>query len=705
MQITKLTRRQMLIGAGGVTAVVGSGGLWLGLRRVNAMLFRRPVVRAQAFAPSVYLAVATSGEVVIWLTKSEMGQGVSTALPMLVADEMDADWHQVRVEQAISGPEFDYGNQFTVASSSVAGEWIQLRRAGATARAMLISAAARQWGISADLCYARDGWVVRHDADSRLSFGALAEAAADEWAPIRPQLKSPAQFHLIGQRVPRVDSSVKSTGAARYGQDHLPPGVRYAVIARSPVPGGKLASVDEAAARQVKGVVDVLKLSNGIAVVADNTWAAMKGRDALVLEWQHADATASMTDLDHQLLEALSAPQAIVAAEQGQVDVRATSFSADYQLPYLAHMCMEPMNCTAEIGSGRCTVWVPTQSPQGARATAARVAALPEENVTVHTTYLGGGFGRRAGQDFVAEAVELASRLEGPVSVVWSRQDDLRHAYYRPATAHRLSAPLGEDGLPSQWLHRIATSEYGVVRTDKAPMTASMGGHPVPYQVPAQRLDWVGVPGPLRTTIWRSVGYSYNTFAIESFVDELAHAAQQDPIAYRLALLNENPLLAQCLSRVAELSQWSTRPGLGVAVHSFGGTHVALVLQVEVRAGVVAAHRAWCVIDCGTVVNPDTVEAQVEGGICDGLSAALFGKVEVMEGEVTQTNFHQYPLARMCDMPSVEVAIVASSRPPSGVGEAALPGVAPALANAAFALTGQRVRRLPFADHDWSLPD
>ncbi len=703
MAVVKVTRRQLLIGAGGAVAVAGAGGLWLAMERANDMVFRKAVDRDGDFAPNAYLSIATSGQITIWIPRSEMGQGVGTALAMLIADELDADWQDVRIEQAVVGTDIDYGQHFTAASSSISGEYHMFRRVGATARAMLLSAAADELSVAEDTCVVANSTVTHTATGRSLSFGDLAESAARQWAPIRPQLKRSAEFTLIGKPVRRLDTRSKITGAAVYGMDVVLPDMLRAVIARPPFFGATLEACDDREALQVPGVVATYKLPAGVAVVAEHSFAALEGRKHLQCTWSSPPSTAVSTpQIDEALLAALAEP-ALTEATADMIDSpeeprELKQVTARYQLPFLAHACMEPMNCTAWVHDGRCELWVPTQAAKAAQRSAAQAAGLPQNTVTVNVTQLGGGFGRRAADDFVRESVALATLLDRPVQVFWSREDDIAHGMYRQASAHEISAAVDTaSGIPNTWAHRVATAVQSARTRTKLPFTVKMGSTDLPYPIQKRELSWSGVTTPLPTQIWRSVGHSFNTFVIESFISEIAEALNLDPLRYRRDMLAGNPRLLSCLDEVAALSAW--QPGdrhLGVATHYFGKTAVAIVAEVEGKglADFRVSH-VWCAIDCGIAVNPDSVAAQVEGGIIDGLSAAMYGEITVRDNAVQESNFHNYPLLRMGEAPEVSVKIIASTADPSGVGEASLPGIAPAVTGALHHLSGQRIRTLP----------
>lgn len=704
MKVWKVTRRSLLTGVGGVAAVAGGTGLWLGIGKLNTLRYRIAAERPEyPYSPSAYLAIESDGSIVIWLTKSEMGQGVSTALPMIIAEELDADWQRVRVVQAIASSDIDYGSMFTAASSSITSQWTMLRRAGATARDMLINAAAGLWDVPASECDAQTGKVLHLKSGRLADFGELADLASRQWPPLRPTLKDPSKFKLIGQSITRVDLLDKVTGAAIYGSDVELPGILRAVVARPPGFGHTLAAVDSAQTQAVPGVESVIEISSGIAVVAQTHYAALSGLKKLNVTWKPPESEViSNTDIDLQLTAGLSAQATAVSRTEGTPKPASAaadrSHSAEYHVPYLAHVCMEPMNCTVQITADGCELWLPSQDPDGARRTAAEVAGLPLDKVVVNTTMLGGGFGRRAQQDFVAETVELSKRLTQPVQISWSREDDIRNAQYRPAASIRLTASWDDSKRPVHWTHRISCAVDSVIPPGTSSPLATMGADDMPYDIPNVVVDWTAVQLPIPTTIWRSVGHSFNVFAIECFIDELAFNIDLDPLEFRLKLLARQSILRNCLNTVAEMSDWrsSVPRHLGVAAHLFGNTAVAQIIEVSANPDrQFQIDRVWCAVDCGIAINPDSVVSQIEGGIVDGLSAALYGGLRIRDNIIQQSNFHDYKLMRMPEAPQISVTIVPNQRHPSGIGEASLPGAAPALANALYSLTGERVHRLP----------
>ncbi|AKF09421.1 xanthine dehydrogenase family protein molybdopterin-binding subunit [Sandaracinus amylolyticus] len=704
----KLTRRDVLAaGLGG--ALAGGAGLVLGafygVRRERHA--KRVPPREEPFAPSVFLAIAESGVVTIWLTKSEMGQGVATALPQIVAHELDADWSLVRVEQAIANR--NYGDQTTVASASVASMFDELRRAGAAAREMLIAAAARVWDVPPSECDAADGFVVHRPSGRRLGYGPLAPLAAELDVPDAPRVKERGASGLLGRALPRVDTPEKVDGSARFGLDVRLPGMVFAALARAPVNGSALERFDERAARAVTGVIDVVRTSASVAVIATSTWAAFRGVDALAATFRAPPTPiASSAQLFERMRAMVDEPGAI--ATDGDVSAitrapEARRVRATYELPLLAHQTMEPPNATVHHEPAhdppRCRIWAPTQDPQGCQWDAAETLGLPGAQIEVRTTWLGGGFGRRASRDEVREAVEIARAIAPrPVQLVWRREDDLRADFYRPPAVVRLDAALDDAGAVTALHARVVGPSLSGADSARGEVCALAvdGIESGPYAWPALRVEWQGLAVPVRLGIWRSVGHSVNAFAMESFVDELAVRAGVDPIAMRRALIPNGSRARGVLERALALADAAGAApegrARGVAVHACFGSFVALVL--EASGAPPRAHRAWAAIDCGTVVNPGIVRAQVEGGIAFALSAALHGRIDVEDGAVVQSNFHDAPILRIDAMPEVELAIAESDEPPSGVGELVVPVVAPALANA-LAQLGARPRTLPIA--------
>lgn len=709
---------------------LAGGGLALAILIRRGMHDAPPGPGDAALAPDAWIRLGADGWLTVMVDRSEMGQGVSTALPMLVAEEMDAEWDRVRFEFAPANSAYynpAMGMQVTGGSTAVRAAWHPLRQAGATARAMLLAAAADQLGVAVDTLVTEPGVVVHPASGQRLTYAALAEAAGRRPVPARVPLKDPATFRLIGRSIRRLDTPAKVTGRALFGIDAGPADALVAVVARPPVFGGRVESVDDAAALAVPGVRAVVRIAAGVAVVADNYWAADQGRRALRVRWSEGAVAALDDAAVWRRLTALAEGPGRRVQQEGEAAAALAGavhrVEAEYRLPFLAHATMEPMCCTADVRADHVTIWAPTQfqaGPRylaggGARGVAAREAGVSPDEVEVITTFLGGGFGRRSEQDFVREAVQVSKAVGRPVRVIFSREDDLRHDFYRPASLHRLTGGLDASGRPVVWRHRIVSPSItarfipGAVPDAVAHLAGPLRGgvddsavegiRELPYAAGALEISYAQADLGVPVGYWRSVGHSGNAFVVESFVDELAAAAGADPVAYRRALLTAAPRHLRVLDAVAEAAGWgSPLPegvARGVAVHESFGSVVAQVAEVSVGEGVPRVHRVVCALDCGTVVNPDTVVAQMEGGIGFGLSAALYEGIRLDRGRVVQSNFHDYPVLRMREMPRVEVVILPSTDPPGGVGEPGTPPIAPAVANALFALTGRRIRDLP----------
>jgi CO/xanthine dehydrogenase Mo-binding subunit len=684
---------------------VGLGGLTLGFHLPDERPWASP---SDPFQPNAFVRIDPDGTVTILVAKAEMGQGVRTALPMVIADEMDADWDMVRVMQADAHPS-RYGSQMTVGSRSVRGNaWPTLRQTGAAARAMLVTAAATRWGVAAGECRTERGRV-HHDASGRaLGYGELTEAAAALPVPSNPALKDPSQFRLIGKPMPQLDAPEIVTGRVAYGMDVRMPGMLYATVVHCPVFEGSLDTFDAAAARRVPGVRDVFEVSQGVAVVAENTWAAFEGAKVLEVTWKTGEFAMSSADISRSFAE-LAQAEGAVARNEGDVvaalERAAKRVRAVYEVPYLAHATMEPMNCTADVQSDRCEIWAPTQHPQGVQGTAAEITGLPVERVTVHVTRLGCGLGRRSRSDFVQDAVEASKQAGAPVQLVWTREEDMQHDWYRPAAYNRFEGGVDAQGNVTAWKLRIVAPpivgrgpRYGE-GVDGVSVDGAAG---MAYAIPNIFIDYGRSPVPVPTGHWRSVGPSQNTFIVESFLDELSHAAGRDPVALRLELLRNHPRLRNVLDLAAKRSAWgSALPAgraRGVALVEDKGGLVAEVAEVSLEGGRPKVHKVTVAADFGQIINPNTVNAQVVGSIVTGLSAALDGEITLEGGRVVQSNFHDYPLLTIAEMPEIDVHLVESTEEPGGVGEPAVPPIAPAVTNALFALTGVRVRRLPIRE-------
>jgi len=684
---------------------------------------------AASFEPNQWLHIDAAGRVTIVAAKSEMGQGVRTSLPMIVAEELGAEWSRVTVQRAEPGASFP--NMRTSGSGSVSGSWVPLRVAAAAAREMLVSAAATRWGVAASSCTAERGAVVHEPTGRRLEFGALVDAASRLDVPAEPRLKTAAQFRLLGTRVARVDGHAIVAGTATYGLDVRIPGMRYAAIARPPAHGGRIARWNADGARAVPGVRDVVEVSSGIAVLADNTWAALRGRDAVVIEvapgvGASGDSAAFVRTLEDAL--ARGGKPAVRRGDVAAALASSTRISATYHAPFQAHAAMEPLNCAAHVRDGDCEIWVGTQAPNEAQDEVATLLGIARDRVTVHVMLLGGGFGRRLGVDYVLEAVEVSRKARGPVQVVWSREDDLRHDMYQPAQVNRLTAALDARGMPVAWRHEVADFNLTMFgdydpEFDPAADGDPWGGYDTPYAVPSLDVTLALSPTPVPTGAWRSVSYPAAVFARESFVDEIAAQTKRDPVELRRALLqspgavNLGPLtvnngdrLRAVLQLAAEKAAWGAalrRPndgrrwGRGIAINGYHQrTMVAQVAEVSVGTqGDVRVHRVVCAVDCGQVINRSGLEAQFEGGVMWALSA-LKGEVTFANGSTVQANYNDFPVVRMREAPLVEVHIVPSTLRPFGIGEQPVPAVGPAVANAIFAATGRRLRQTPLRPAD-----
>ncbi len=648
---------------------------------------------SEAFSPAAWLRIDPDGTVSVVVDEAELGQGVTTTLPMIVAEELDADWSQVRPLPIPANPAGWVRDISTGGSTSTRMAWEPLRKAGATAREMLKRAAAAQWSVMPDQVRTENGFVVNTKDGRRLGYGALVEHARGMPVPTDPPLKDPRDFRIVGQGKPRLDVATKVDGSAVFGLDIALPGMLVATVARPPAFGATLRRHDDAAARRVPGVVDVVQVPQGVAVVARSTWAALKGRAALSLDWDTSPATGLSSDALFSDFEALADSPGTVAREAGDPDGALASAArvveADYALPFIDHAPMEPLNAVAHVRDGGVEVWVPTQVATASQQTAARVAGVPVANVVMHVPFIGGGFGRRLETDDVELAVEVAKRVDGPVQVLWTREDSIRNGAYRPLTYHRLRGGLDPRGEPVAWTHRVVgAGPRGLVVP---------GLESPPYRLPNFRGDFHIRDTAIPTGAWRSVTYTHFGFVIESFIDELAHAAGKDPYRFRRDLMTE-PRLRDALDLAASRAGWGKATAgrtLGIAAVSSFRSHVAEVAEISVEDGQVRVHRVVCAVHCGQVVNPGPLREQVEGAITLALGFTLKHQITVRDGAVEQGNFTDYPVLRIDEMPEVEVHVVPSADPPTGIGEPPVPPLAAAVANAIFAATARRPRRLP----------
>lgn len=710
---TALPRREFL-----KKGAAGSGALVIGFYlpgKFEALAAKPP---AETTALNAWVRIAPDNTVTLIIDKSEMGTGVTTSLPMLLAEELDFDWKKVKFEFAPAAPEYFnpiFGLQGTGGSTSVRASWGPLTKAGAAAREMLVATAAKRWSVEPSACHVDNGAVIHTASGKRLTYGALAAEAAKLPVPPNPKLKDPKNYKYIGKPIKRLDTPVKTNGKAEFGIDVRLPKMQHAVVARCPVFGGKVKSFDAAKAKTVRGMKQVLQISSGIAVVADNTWSAMEGRRALQIEWDEGPNAAVSSESIRKLYEESGGKAGAIARKDGDVDAaltRATKkVEAVYEVPFLAHATMEPMNCAADVRADGCDIYAPTQFQTFSQNTGAKITGLKPEQVRIHTTYLGGGFGRRAEQDFITEAVELSKAVGAPVQVTWSREDDMQHDFYRPAAYTKLIGGLDADGSPIAWKCRVVSPSImsrffpGSVKNglDNSSVEGIVDSK---YAIPNFFCDYVLTETGVPVGFWRSVGNSQNGYITECFMEELAKAAGKDSFEFRRKLLEKAPRHRGVLELAAEKAGWGkplpagqTR---GIAVVESFGSFVAEVAEVSFNknSGEVKVHRVVCAVDCGRYVNPDIVAAQMESGIAYGLTAALKGQITIDKGRVEQGNFNDYAMLRLNEMPKVEVHIAPSNEAPGGCGEPGTPPIAPAVCNAIFAATGKPIRRLPIRKED-----
>jgi isoquinoline 1-oxidoreductase beta subunit len=707
----QVSRRNFVV----VLASAG-GGLLLGCRVGDRLQGKSSTAATAAepavFAPNAFVRIGRDGRVTMIVGQVEMGQGMYTSMPMLIAEELEVPLDQVRVEHAPPDDKL-YANplvgfQMTGASSSVKMLYEPLRKAGATARIMLVTAAAQRWKVDPASCQAAKGIVTHPPTGKKLSYGELADAAAKVPVPAVVTLKDPKNFTLIGTPAKRLDSPEKVNGTAMYSIDVRLPGLKFATLAASPVIGGKVASLDESKAKAIPGVRQVVNLGDLVAVVGDHMWAAKQGLAALAIRWDDGPNGKVSTADVVKGLDAASRKPGVVARKQGTPPAGAAKkMEAIYSAPFLAHATMEPVNCTVHVRKDGCEVWTGSQVLSRVQATAAKVTGLPLEKVVVHNHLLGGGFGRRLEVDFETQAVRIAKEVEGPVKVVWTREEDIQHDVYRPYYYDRISAQLDARGKPLAWNHRLVGPSI-LARWAPPAFQKGLDGDAIDgantllYDIPSIRVEYVRHEEPvLNTGFWRGVGPTHNIFVVESFIDELAAASKQDPVEFRRSLLAKAPRAMAVLDLAAKAGDWGKPlpPGYGRGVsllYSGWDSYLAEVAEVEVaKSGEVRVHRIVCAVDCGTVVNPDTVKAQIEGGIVFGISGALWGEITLKKGRVEQSNFNNYRLLRINETPAIEVHLVRNGEKPGGIGEPGTAVTAPALANAVFAATGKRIRKLP----------
>jgi isoquinoline 1-oxidoreductase beta subunit len=699
-----LTRRTFLkVSAAGGALLVG--GYIPGLRESET------AEAATVFEPNVWVKITPDDTVTIMLSQLEMGQGVMTSMPMLLAEELDLDFSKIKTEWVPADPKYGNPNfggaQLTAGSNSVRGMWKILRQSGATARTMLISAAAQTWNVPANTISTDKGEVIHKASGRRLKYGALVDKAATLPVPKEVALKNPKEFHLLGQSTPRLDIPEKVNGKAVFGMDVKRPGMLIARVVKCPVFGGKVESFNADKAKAVPGVRNVVKISSGVAVVADNYWAASKGAQALEVKWNEG-ALANLNSADIMKKYASLAEQpGKVARNDGDASAaiknNPKAFERVFEVPFLAHACMEPMNCTADVRSDRCDVWVPTQGQTASHEAAVAASGLPGKAVNIYTTYLGGGFGRRGEADFVTDAVETSKAVGKPVKVIWTREDDIQHDYYRPVTYVRMWGEVDASGKPGVFMQRMVQQSLlkrlGPLPPDGVDRISVDGSATLPYAIPNIRVEYIESDPGIPYGFWRSVGASVQGYVVEAFIDEMATAAGKDPYQFRRDLLSKAPRHRAVLDLVAEKSGWG-KPlpaghGRGIAVMEAFGSIVGQVAEVSVTNNTIRIHKIWCAVDTGWVINPDTIKAQMEGGTLYGLTAALKGEITIQNGRVMQHHFNDYQMIRHAEAPEVEVHIVPSTEEPGGIGEPSTALAAGALVNAVAAVTGKRIYKLP----------
>jgi isoquinoline 1-oxidoreductase beta subunit len=700
-----LTRRTFLkVSAAGGALLVG--GYIPGLREAGTA-----EAAAGLFEPNVWVKISSDDTVTIMLSQLEMGQGVMTSMPMLVAEELDVDFNKIKTEWVPADPKYGNPNfggaQLTAGSNSVRGMWKILRESGATARTVLITAAAKTWNVPENTVTTDKGEVIHKASGRRLKYGALVEKATTLPVPKEVALKDPKDFHLLGQSAARLDIPEKVNGKAGFGIDVKRPGMLIARVVKCPVFGGKVDSFNADKAKAVPGVRNVVKISSGVAVVADNYWAASKGADALEVKWNEG-ALKDLNSADiMKKYAALAEQPGKVARNDGDASAalknNPKSFERVFEVPFLAHACMEPMNCTADVRADRCDVWVPTQGQTASHEAAVAASGLPGKAVNIYTTYLGGGFGRRGEADFVTDAVETSKAVGKPVKVIWTRQDDIQHDFYRPVTYVRMWGSVDASGKPGVFMQRMVQQSLlkrlGPLPPDGVDRISVDGSATLPYAIPNIRVEYIESDPGIPYGFWRSVGASVQGYVVEAFIDEMATAAGKDPYQFRRDLLGRAPRHRAVLDLVAEKSGWG-KPlpaghGRGIAVMEAFGSIVGQVAEVSVANNAVKIHKIWCAVDTGWVINPDTIKAQMEGGTLYGLTAALKGEITIQNGRVMQHHFNDYQMIRHAEAPEVEVHIVPSTAEPGGIGEPSTALAAGALVNAVAAVTGKRIYKLP----------
>ena len=695
----KITRREFVKVVG-----IGGGGLFLAAY-VPAYGFKvLPGDEPKIFAPSVYLKIDSNGIVTITVHRSEMGQGVQTSLPMLVAEELECDWTKIRVEQADGHPVF--GNQSTGGSQSIRRTFDPLRIAGATAKVMLISAAAAKWNIDITNCSAENGFVINKLNGKKLGYGELVEDASKLPIPKDVKLKDPKDYKIIGKRIHRLDTPAKIYGAAKFGIDVVIPGMLYASVSRCPSFGGKVKSFRADKAKLVKGVIDVIEIPQGVAVIADSTWNSFMGKQSLEVEWDFGpNANIDSDSIRNSMIKFLN-------DEGSEIELRGNpdynlpeikTIESVYELPFLCHAPLEPMNCIAKVENGRAELWAPSQNPQDARTQVAKALGFKEDDVIVHVTLIGGAFGRRLVSDWAVEAAVIAQKTGKIIKLTWTREDDMKHSVYRPASMHKVKGSVDKEGKLINFYHHVIAESITAQRFNRnipvKDADIGEGTRRLTYQIPNMKITGTIVPTHIPVSWYRSVYNTQNPFVVESFIDELAHLGNKDPYEFRKALIPDDSRLKKVLEVAADKSNWNSPlpkgRGRGIACFEGYGSFCAEVIEVSVINNVVKLEKVTAVIDCGTVVNPDTVEAQLEGAIVFALTAALKGEITIRSGGVAEKNYDDYQLLTYSETPVIESHILSNFEKVGGVGEVGIGACAPALCNAIYAAVGKRIRKLP----------
>lgn len=702
------------------TISTAGAGLTLGFYLPFKNRLRAEISRSTVdFVPNIWVSVNPNSQVTITVSESEMGQGVWTSLPMIIAEEMELDWTKVKVVQApVDENYFGRFDMGTGGSSSIRTSWDKMRKAGAVAKDMLLDAATDKWSVSKADCFAENGFIIHRSTGKKISYGDLAHKASMLDVPESIQLKNPDMFRIIGTDLLRTDAPLKVNGTAQYAMDVNLPDMVYASVERCPYFGGRLKKIEDREARMVKGVLDIVEIENGFAVVGTSTWAALRGRKRLKTIWDKGSNKYPDSKSISEFFKKRSRKRGAKGRNEGNVKKALKDadrvIEAAYEVPFQAHATMEPMNCVVDYQSDQCQVWAPTQSPKDAKKRVSEMTGFSDEKVIINVPFLGGGFGRRAFNDFIEEGVEVSMQMKKPVKLIWTREDDMQHDYYRPASRHVLKAGLMNNGETIAWSHSVVAPsiffgqmfKYPIPFKDKLDVVALAGAKEVAYEIPNIRVDYKSANTDIPIGWWRSVYDSQNAYANECFIDELANSLKIDPVDYRLRLLKQSPFHTAVLKRAAQESGWGkplkNNHYQGVSCHASFGTYVAQVAEVSVdNEGTVDVHRVVCAVDCGQAVSPINIRAQIEGSIVYGLSATLNGEITIENGAVKQSNFHDFQVLRMDQMPTIDVHIIKSSKPPSGIGEPGLPPIAPAVANAIFSATGKRIRKLPIKSEDF----